>query len=109
MVRFQVRPSENCSLPMSYISTTTRSLDLSFNNIRHISHIAHLSHLRTVYFVQNKISHVRPEDFDGPIANALTSLELGGNKLRKIENIERLTKLEELWLGKNKIPRLEVR
>lgn len=85
------------------------SLDYSFNNIKHVSHIAHLGNLNTLYFVQNKISKIRPDDFDGPVQNSLTSLELGGNKLRKIEHLEKLTKLEELWLGKNKITHLEVR
>lgn len=84
-----------------------RSLDYSFNNIKHISDIAHLAKLDTLYFVQNKISHIREDDFEGPIQKSLTSLELGGNRLRAIENIGCLTELEELWLGKNKIAKLE--
>ncbi|CAD6901260.1 unnamed protein product [Tilletia controversa] len=83
------------------------TLDLSFNNIRHVSNVSHLSRCHTLYFVQNKIGRIREEDFQGPIAESLTSLELGGNRLRAIEHIDCLTKLEELWLGKNKISKLE--
>ncbi|PWN40922.1 L domain-like protein [Ceraceosorus guamensis] len=83
------------------------TLDYSFNSIRHISHLQELGHLRTLYFVQNKISRVRPGDLEGSIATNLRSLELGGNRLRAIENIGQLTQLEELWLGKNKITKLE--
>lgn len=83
------------------------SLDLSFNNIHHISNVSHLGQCRTIYFVQNKISKVRPDDLKGPIADSLESLELGGNRLRSIENIGHLTNLTQLWLGKNKITSLQ--
>ncbi|KAK0552427.1 protein phosphatase regulatory subunit Sds22 [Tilletia horrida] len=83
------------------------TLDLSFNNIRHVSNISHLYRCRTLYFVQNKIGRIREDDFKGPIADSLTSLELGGNRIRTIEHIDHLSKLEELWVGKNKITKLE--
>lgn len=60
----------------------SRSLDYSFNSIRHISHLNHLANMHTLYFVQNKISRVRADDLTGPIGVNLRSLELGGNKLR---------------------------
>ncbi|SPO24671.1 probable SDS22 - protein phosphatase 1, regulatory subunit 7 [Ustilago trichophora] len=83
------------------------SLDLSFNNIHHITNVSHLAQCQTIYFVQNKISRVRPTDLTGPIADSLTSLELGGNRLRSIENIGHLSHLTQLWLGKNKITSLD--
>ncbi|EST07457.1 Leucine rich repeat 4 [Kalmanozyma brasiliensis GHG001] len=86
--------------------TQLESLDLSFNNIHHISNVSHLGACKTIYFVQNKISRVRADDLQGPIAGALESLELGGNRLRSIENIGHLTNLTQLWLGKNKITTL---
>ncbi|CCF53620.1 hypothetical protein NDA11_006114 [Ustilago hordei] len=79
------------------------SLDLSFNNIHHISNVSHLGQCKELFFVQNKISRVRPDDLDGAIAGSLQSLELGGNRLRAIENIGHLANLTKLWLGKNKI------
>lgn len=84
-----------------------RSLDLSFNALRHASNLAAFEHITHLYLVQNKIAHVRPHDFVAPLARSLVSLELGGNRLRKIENLEELTELEELWLGKNKIEKIE--
>ncbi|PWZ00805.1 WD40 repeat-like protein [Testicularia cyperi] len=87
--------------------TELESLDLSFNNIHHISNVSHLGKLQTIYFVQNKISKVRPDDLRGPIAESLSSLELGGNRLRSIENIDHLHNLTQLWLGKNKITSLQ--
>lgn len=87
--------------------TKLESLDLSFNNIHHISNISHLGQCKTIYFVQDKISRVRPDDFQGPIASSLQSLELGGNRLRTIENFAHLTNLTQLWLGKNKITSLQ--
>lgn len=105
--------------------TLYRSLDFSFNSIRHISHLSHLAKLHTLYLVQNKISRVRPGDLDVPLGSNLKSLELGGNRLRvsiiseqismfnitiqTLENIDHLSQLEELWVGKNKITKLEVR
>lgn len=87
--------------------TKLESLDLSFNNIHHISNVSHLGNCKEIFFVQNKISRVRPDDLKGPIADSLQSLELGGNRLRTIENIGHLTNLTKLWLGKNKITSLQ--
>ena len=57
-----------------------RVLDLSFNNIKHVPQSLHrLTSLRTIYFVQNRISHI--ENLNG-LGNTLRSLELGGNKIR---------------------------
>lgn len=84
-----------------------KSLDLSFNALRHASNLSPLAKLTHLYLVQNKIARVRPGDFVAPLSHSLVSLELGGNRLRKIEGLEELTGLEELWLGKNKIERIE--
>lgn len=55
-------------------------LDLSFNNIKHVpACISLMENLKTVYFVQNKISHITGF---GPSSQLLRSLELGGNKIR---------------------------
>lgn len=83
--------------------TKLEVLDLSFNNIRHMSNVSHLGACHTLYFVQNKIARVRPDDLVGPIAHSLKSLELGGNRLRSMEHLGHLQHLEELWVGKNKI------
>ncbi len=84
-----------------------------------------LTSLHTIYFVQNKISHITGLD---QIGATLRSLELGGNRIRvsisllvqgmqgrdlihdiqKIEGLDALVYLEELWLGKNKITKFEV-
>ncbi|KII89932.1 hypothetical protein PLICRDRAFT_40112 [Plicaturopsis crispa FD-325 SS-3] len=80
-------------------------LDLSFNLLRAIPDtLEHLKSLSTIYFVQNRISHITGLEAVGA---TLRSLELGGNKIRKIENLDALVNLEELWLGKNKISKLE--
>jgi len=104
-----------------------RSLDLSFNNIRHVPSLPSLKKVNVMYLVQNKIGKVDEGVLDWA-KDTLTSLELGGNRIRvghyplsrlimvaisvnvqAIENLEQLTLLEELWLGKNKIRTLEVR
>ncbi len=55
-------------------------LDLSFNNIKHVPHsLGHLKSIKTIYFVQNRISHIT--GFEG-VGSTLRSLELGGNKIR---------------------------
>lgn len=60
--------------------TTIRSLDLSFNNLKSVPHsLHHLTSLRTIYFVQNRISHI--QGLDG-LGRTLRSLELGGNRIR---------------------------
>lgn len=103
-----------------------RTLDLSFNMLKHIPEEfeSHLKALKTIFFVQNKISHIA--NLSG-LSATLRSLELGGNRIRvrrstvnnclfgtervrqKIEGLDALANLEELWLGKNKITQLEVR
>jgi len=70
------------SIPSLSAPISRRSLDLSFNSIKHISSISHLSNCSVVYFVQNKISKVREGDLASPLGDVLTSLELGGNRLR---------------------------
>ncbi|KAF2675550.1 L domain-like protein [Microthyrium microscopicum] len=76
-----------------------KSLDLSFNKIKHLKNVDHLAELTDIYFVQNRISHI--QGLEG--LSKLRNLELGGNRIRTVENLETLTGLEELWLGKNKI------
>jgi protein phosphatase 1 regulatory subunit 7 len=55
-----------------------RTLDLSFNKIKHVSHLSHLRKLTELYLVSNKISSV-----DGlQELTQLTNLELGANRIR---------------------------
>jgi len=55
------------------------TLDLSFNLIKSVPEaLAHLPSLKTVFFVQNRISHISGLD---KCLN-LTSLELGSNRIR---------------------------
>ena len=57
-----------------------RSLDLSFNLLREIPEtLSHLTSLKSVYFVQNRISHIAGLQ---SIGATLTNLELGANKIR---------------------------
>ncbi|RFU33273.1 hypothetical protein B7463_g3082, partial [Scytalidium lignicola] len=79
--------------------TNLKSLDLSFNKIKHIKKVNHLKELTDLYFVQNKISTI---DGLSGLQN-LRNLELAANRIREIQNLETLEGLEELWLGKNKI------
>ncbi|EEQ86301.2 hypothetical protein RJZ56_002946 [Blastomyces dermatitidis] len=83
--------------------TKLTSLDLSFNNIKHIKNVSHLVHLTDLYFVQNRIQKI--EGLDG--LKVLRNLELAANRIREIENLDDLTALEELWLGKNKITEIK--
>ena len=57
------------------------TLDLSYNLIKHVPEELekHLTSLRTIFFVQNKISHI--QNLSG-FAATLRSLELGGNRIR---------------------------
>jgi protein phosphatase 1 regulatory subunit 7 len=80
-----------------------KSLDLSFNKIKHIKNVNHLTTLTELYFVQNRISKI--ENLEG-LSN-LTMIELAANRLRVIENLDNLTGLRELWLGKNKITEIK--
>ncbi|AEO70106.1 uncharacterized protein THITE_2121066 [Thermothielavioides terrestris NRRL 8126] len=79
-----------------------RSLDLSFNKIKHIKHISHLTNLTDLYLVANKISKI--EGLSG--LTKLRNLELGSNRIRELQNLDCLTALEELWVAKNKITSL---
>lgn len=88
---------------LDHFGPKMHTLDLSFNNIRHIKHIDHLTGLKNLFFVQNQISHIQNLD----TLTSITNLELGANKIRKIEGLDKLVNLEQLWLGKNKITKLE--
>jgi hypothetical protein len=55
-----------------------RSLDLSFNGIRHIKNMDHLVKLTDLFFVSNKITLI--ENLS-TLVN-LTNLELGSNRIR---------------------------
>jgi len=58
--------------------TELRSLDLSYNKIKHIKRVDHLKKVDHLYFVQNKISKI--EGLEG--LDSLTYLELGANRIR---------------------------
>ena len=60
------------------MSSHVRSLDLSFNGIRHIKSVAHLVNLTDLYFVSNKITVI--ENLS-TLVN-ITNLELGSNRIR---------------------------
>jgi hypothetical protein len=57
------------------------TLDLSFNNVRHVPNLPSQRHISTLYLVQNKIAEVEPGELDWA-ADSMKSLELGGNRLR---------------------------
>ncbi len=80
-----------------------KTLDLSFNKIKHIKNVGHLQTLKELYFVQNRISKI--ENLES--LQNLRLIELGANRIREIENLDHLQRLEELWLGKNKITELK--
>lgn len=55
-----------------------KSLDLSFNKIKHIKNVSHLKKLTELFFVQNKITRIEGlEDL-----TLIKNLELGANKIR---------------------------
>nr|POE59112.1 glucokinase [Quercus suber] len=83
--------------------TELKSLDLSYNKLKHIKNISTLKKLDHIYFVQNRISKIE----NLAELTELRYLELGANKIKEIEGIETLTKLESLWLGQNRISRLQ--
>jgi protein phosphatase 1 regulatory subunit 7 len=58
-----------------------RSLDLSFNNIRHPPNLPSLTKVKVMYLVQNKIAKVEAGELDW-CSNTITSIELGGNRIR---------------------------
>lgn len=79
-----------------------RTLDLSYNKLKHIKRISNLKKLNQLFFVQNRISKIEGLEE----LTELTYLELGANRIREIEGIESLVKLKDLWLGQNKISEL---
>jgi len=66
------------SLANSGMPPVHRSLDLSFNGIRHIRDIDHLVKLTDLYFVSNKITVI--ENLSALVN--ITNLELGSNRIR---------------------------
>lgn len=84
--------------------TNLKSLDLSFNMIKHIKNIDKLVNLENIYFVQNKIKKIE----NLSTLKSLRNLELGGNNIHEleVESFKGLENLEEIWLGKNFIPKL---
>lgn len=54
------------------------SLDLSFNDIKHIKNISTLVHLKDLYFIQNRIQTIEGLEE----LKELRNLELGANKIR---------------------------
>ncbi len=58
--------------------TQLKTLDLSFNKIKHIKRLERLRKLQDLYFVQNKIQKI--EGLDG--LGELRNLELGANRIR---------------------------
>lgn len=58
-----------------------RSLDLSFNNIRHPPNLPSLTKVKVMYLVQNKIAKVEEGELDW-CSDTITSIELGGNRIR---------------------------
>ncbi len=70
------------------IAAIHRTLDLSFNMLKHIPEEfeTHLKALKTIFFVQNKISHIA--NLAG-LSATLRSLELGGNRIRVSCSISR--------------------
>ena len=60
---------------------TSRSLDLSCNNIRHAPTLPSLGKVNVLYLVQNKIGGIEKGELDW-CQTTLTSLELGGNRIR---------------------------
>jgi protein phosphatase 1 regulatory subunit 7 len=62
-------------------SMLNRTLDLSFNNIRHVPNLPSKKQVNTLYLVQNKVAEVGEGELDWA-AGSMKSLELGGNRLR---------------------------
>ena len=54
------------------------SLDLSFNNIKHIKNVEHLNEVKDLYLLQNKISKIEGLEKLASVRN----LELGANRIR---------------------------
>jgi hypothetical protein len=66
------------SIHTTFQQTAIRSLDLSFNGIRHVKNVDHLVKLTDLYFVSNKITQI--ENLS-TLVN-ITNLELGSNRIR---------------------------
>jgi protein phosphatase 1 regulatory subunit 7 len=77
----------NCYTFDKRTSLTDRSLDLSFNNIRHPPNLPSLKKVKVMYLVQNKIAKVEPGQLDW-CADTITSIELGGNRIRVSTSFE---------------------
>jgi protein phosphatase 1 regulatory subunit 7 len=69
-----------------YYKLIFRSLDLSFNNIRHPPNLPSLTKVKVMYLVQNKIAKVQAGELDW-CSNTITSIELGGNRIRVRSNL----------------------
>lgn len=79
------------------------SLDLSFNNIRHIRHVERLTSLTDLFLCQNEITRID----NLSTLRKLNNLELGANKIRELANLEALESLTMLWVARNKISKIE--
>lgn len=86
--------------------TNLTSLDLSFNQIKHLQNIENLEKLENLYLVANNISEIG-DIFGKGNFHKLINLELGGNSVAQISGLINLPNLEELWLGKNMIRKFE--
>lgn len=78
------------------------TLDLSFNNIKHIKHLQNMTKLKELFFVQNRISKIEKLE----TLTAIENLEFGGNRIEVIENLNHFVNLRQLWLGQNRITKL---
>lgn len=82
---------------------SVKSLDLSFNNFRHIKHLQNMNQMTDLYLCQNDIGKIVNLD----CLTNLTNLELGANRIKTIKGLEKLVNLEQLWLARNKITKIE--
>lgn len=79
-----------------------KSLDLSFNKLKHIKNLDQLVNLENLYLIENKIEQI--ENLETMVN--LTNLELGGNLIKEIPDISYLGNLQQLWLGKNRLTKI---
>lgn len=70
--------SHQDSIALKTAFPNLKTLDLSFNKIKHIKRVNHLKSLTDLFFVQNKISKI--EGLEG--LEELRNLELGANRIR---------------------------
>lgn len=88
-----------------------RSLDLSFNLLRHINQLEDTSPdspfayplLDHLYLIQNKLSKIEGVKH----RTNLVYLEFGGNRIREIRDLPCSANLRSLFLGKNKITKIQ--